>query len=337
MKKIFLAVLILTVLIIGGFFFFWYGENKSTGSLTADILFVIEPGEPAQSVAARLKSEGAIQSKNIFLAHLAKTGKRGKLQKGIYTITPTDTVVTIAERMVNGEITRTDIKVTFPEGWPIKLMAERLTKNGLPGEDFYKKAMSPDPKWRTSYLFLKSVPTTASLEGFLFPDTYQFAPTVTADEIIDRMLGNFEKKLTADIDAAAQARQRTLYELITLASIVEEEGRTEADRKIIADVFWKRLAIGQPFQSDATVNYVLGTFKEQPTFEDIESDSLYNTYKHAGLPPGPISNPSLQSIRATAFPTPNPYYYFLNNLETKEMFFAEDYDGHLANRKAHGL
>lgn len=337
MKKIFLVVLSITIIIVGGFLFFWYGENKSTGSITEDTLFVVAAGESSKSVAERLEEMGGIQNKNVFLAHLAKEGQRNKLQQGVYTIYPTDTPTAIAERMVNGEITRTDIRITFPEGWPIKLMAERLTKNGLPGADFSQAAMKPDPKWRTKYSFLKTLPPSATLEGFLFPDTYDFAPTVTADEIIDRMLENFGKKVTPDIEAAASARQKTFFQLITLASIVEEEGRTEADRKIVADVFWKRLAIGQPFQSDATVNYVLGTFKEQPTFEDIEADSPYNTYKNAGLPPGPISNPSLQSIRAAAFPTPNPYYYFLNNLETKEMFFGATYEDHLANRKAHGL
>ncbi len=337
MKNIFIAVLIITLGIVGTFFFFWYGENKSTTSLTEETLFVVEAGESAGSVAERLKAMGGIQSKYVFLGHLAKTGQKTKLQKGIYTLYPTDTVVAIADRMSRGEITRTDIRVTFPEGWPMKLMAERLTKNGLPGEEFLAQATKPDPAWRTKYPFLSSVPAGASLEGFLFPDTYDFAPTVSAEEIIDRMLMNFGKKIDPSIEAAARARQKTFFELITLASIVEEEGRKEEDRKIIADVFWKRLAIGQPFQSDATVNYVLGTFKEQPTFEDIENDSLYNTYKHAGLPPGPISNPSLQSIQAAAFPTPNPYYYFLNNLETKEMYFAETYEGHLANRQAHGL
>lgn len=337
MKKIFLSVLAITIVIVGGFIFFWYGETKSTGSLTKETLFVVEKGEPASSVAERLKEAGAIQSKYIFLAHLAKTGKRNKLQQGVYTLSPNDTVASIAERMVNGEITRTDIRVTFPEGWPIYLMAERLNKNGLPGDEFSEKAKNVDPKWRTKYPFLKSLPAGATLEGFLFPDTYDFAADITADEIIDRMLGNFGKKLTPDIEKAAGSRQRTLFELVTLASIVEEEGRTEEDRKIIADVFWKRLAINQPFQSDATVNYFLGTFKDQPTLSDIEADSPYNTYIHPGLPPGPISNPSLQSIRATAFPTPNPYYYFLNNLETREMFFAKTYEEHLANRQAQGL
>lgn len=337
MKRIFLAVLLLTAAIVMGFFLFWHGENKATGSLKEDLLFSVEPGEPARSVAERLKEAGAIQSEYIFLAHLAKNGERGKLQKGMYILTPKDTVTAIAKRMVRGEVTRNDIKVTFPEGWPIKLMADRLTTLGLPGEEFYELAMKPDPKWRIEYPFLKSAPQGATLEGFLFPDTYQFEPTVTAEEVIDRMLATFGQKIGKEVEAGAVARQKTVFEMVTLASIVEEEGRTTEDRKIVADVFWKRLAVGQPFQSDATVNYVLGTFKEQPTFEDIENQSPYNTYVHAGLPPGPISNPGLESLRATINPTPNPYFYFLNNLETKEMFFGVTYEDHLANRKAHGL
>lgn len=337
MKKIFLLISLLTLVILLFFGYFWYGENKSTGSLSEETLFVLEAGESSSSVAERLESLGAIDSKYIFLGHLAKNGTRSALQKGVYTLYPNDTPAKIALRMVNGDITKNDIRVTFPEGWPVRLMADRLTEKGLPGEEFYAEAMNPDPRWREQYAFLLTVPVSASLEGFLFPDTYQFAPTVTPDEIIAKMLSNFGIKVTPDIEAAAKTRSRSLFELITLASIVEEEGRTEADRKTVADVFWKRLAINQPFQSDATVNYVLGTFKEQPTFEDIETDSPYNTYQNAGLPPGPISNPSLQSIKAAAFPTPNPYYYFLNNLETKDMFFAETYEGHLKNREEQGL
>ncbi len=337
MKKIFISVVIITIGIVGGFFFFWYGENKSTGTLTEETRFVVQPGETAESVAERLQEAGAIQSKYIFLGHLAKSGQRNKLQQGPYTLYPNDTVASIASRMASGDITRSDVKVTFPEGWPSKLMAERLTKNGLPGEEFYQEVMSPDPKWREQYSFLRGLPPSASLEGFLFPDTYYFPPEATADDIISRMLSTFGKKLTPDIEAAAKKREKTLFELVTLASIVEEEGRTAEDRKLIADIFWKRLAIGQPFQSDATVNYVLGTFKDQPTLVDLENNSPYNTYRHAGLPPGPISNPSLESLQAAAFPTPNPYYYFLNNLETRQMFYGTTFEEHVANRQAQGL
>jgi UPF0755 protein len=184
---------------------------------------------------------------------------------------------------------------------------------------------------------LKGLPAGATLEGFLFPDTYRFAPNVTATEIVDIMLGTFGKRFTAEQRAGQMSSQYSLFEIVTMASIVEEEGRIESDRKIIADIFWKRLTAGQPFQSDATVNYVLGSLKEQPTFDDIETDSPYNTYKYAGLPPGPISNPSLISLRAAVSPTPNSYYYFLNNLETKEMYFAKTFEEHVENRRIHGL
>jgi UPF0755 protein len=336
-KKIFLGVLIVTALSTTGFFWFWYGTFRSVGTLEEEILFTLEPGESAISVAERLVQQKAIENKYLFLGYLAQKGALSGLQTGTYTVFPTDTPVKIADRMVAGEITNSDVRITFPEGWTSQLMAERLTKNGLPGAEFFDKALKPESKWREQYAFLKTAPAEASLEGFLFPDTYHFAPDASADDIIDRMLTNFEKKLTPDIEAAAMARGKTFFELVTLASIVEEEGRKEEDRKLIADVFWKRLAIDQPFQSDATVNYALGTLKDQPTFDDIESNSPYNTYKHVGLPPGPISNPSLESLRATAFPTPNPYYYFLNNLETREMYYGVTLEDHVANRRAHGL
>jgi UPF0755 protein len=125
--------------------------------------------------------------------------------------------------------------------------------------------------------------------------------------------------------------------VLTLASIIEEEGKTEDDRKNISDVFRKRLAIGQPLQSDATINYIHKSAKDQPTLTDLQSTSPYNTYVYAGLPPGPIGNPSLMSLKAALRPTANPYYYFLIDTQTRVTYFAEDFEGHSRNRAAHGL
>lgn len=299
--------------------------------------FVLESGTTVMDLGAALEREGLVSSRYAFAWEVATKRQSRNLIAGDYQLSGTQTIQEILHAFTAGETVSHDVKVTFPEGWTIRLMSERLTKNGLPGEAFFAAAMKPDPKWRAKYAFLADASKGATLEGFLFPDTYRFAPDVSADEIIDTMLANFDKKFTSELRGAAKAKNRTLFEAVTLASIVEEEGRTEKDRGIIADIFWKRLAAGQPFQSDATVNYVLGTLKDQPTLADIETDSPYNTYKYAGLPPGPISNPSLISLKSAVSPTPNPYYYFLNNLETREIFYAETFEGHVANRRAHGL
>lgn len=221
-------------------------------------------------------------------------------------------------------------------------MADRLTANGLPGEEFLVLALKPLPEWRTKFSFLIDLPQNSSLEGYLFPDTYLFAPEATAQDIITVLLKNFGQK-SADLFGYSEdgsngaVNPKAIHGIVTLASIIEEEGRTKEERGMISDIFRKRIAIGQPLQSDATVNYIHGTTRLQPTLKDIESDSLYNTYKVKGLPPGPISNPGLVSLQAALSPTNNPYYYFLVDINTGETVYAKTFEEHVHNRSLHGL
>ncbi len=337
MKKIFLAVAFLTALSVAGFFWFWYGENKSTGSLTEEAIFVLEPGESASSVAERLVTLGAIKNKYFFLGHLAKNGQMADLQTGAYTVFPTDTPVSIAQRMVKGEITRRDTRITFPEGWTAKQMAEHLTKKGFPGEEFLALVEKPLPEWQSSYKILASHPTDKSLEGFLFPDTYYFLPEASAQDIIEKMLDNFESKVSASVMSDATRDRGSFYSALIVASIIEEEGDNETDRKMMADVFWKRLDQGMPFQSDVTVNYASGVHKQKLYLDDIDLDSPYNTYKYAGLTPTPISNPGLESILAAVYPTPNPYLFFITEPGTNKAYYSETFQGHNEHRENTGL
>ena len=197
--------------------------------------------------------------------------------------------------------------------------------------------MKPYPKWSERFPFLATLPSGASFEGYLFPDTYLFPKEATAELIVNELLKTFEKKALPLFEAYSGKTKLTPYESLVLASIIEEEGKNAQERKIISDIFLKRLAIGQPLQSDATVNYVLGTSKMQPTLKDIETNSPYNTYKFPGLPPGPIANPGIESLTAALDPTPNEYYYFLNNLKTGETVFSKTFEEHVRNRELHGL
>ncbi|MCW1888144.1 MAG: endolytic transglycosylase MltG [Candidatus Moranbacteria bacterium] len=337
MKYFLLVAFLITVSVVGLTMRLEYQVSHATGTNKDVQTFTVTPGVGVMALGEELEQKEIISSKYAFGWAVATKRLSHKLIAGDYELSGDQSIEQILMLFNTGKVVSTDIKVTFPEGWTMTFMAERLTKNGLPGEEFLALASKPDPKWRAKYDFLADAPAKATLEGFLFPDTYRFRADVSAEEIIDTMLANFNKRLTPELRASAKAQGRSIFEEITLASIVEEEGRIEEDRKIIADIFWKRLKAGQPFQSDATVNYVLGSLKEQPTLKDIETDSPYNTYKYAGLPPGPITNPSIISIKAAINPTPNPYYYFLNNLETKEMYFAKTFEEHVENRRIHGL
>jgi UPF0755 protein len=311
--------------------------DTAHGTAEENQRFIVQKGEGVQSIAERLEAAGIIDGRLTFIVYALKTGQYKKFQVGEYSLSGKLLMSEIADRFVGGKVVPVGIRVTFPEGWTMKEMAERLTMNGLAGADFLAIAEKPFPKWRERFSFLKDLPVGASLEGYLFPDTYIFPAQATGELIVNELLKNFGEKAAPKIMESMVARELSFHEVLTLASIVEEEGRTESDRKNISDVFRKRLAIGQALQSDATINYIHGTAKDQPTFDDLKSTSPYNTYVRAGLPPGPIGNPSLMSIEAAVRPTANPYFYFLIDLKTRITYFAEDFEGHQRNRTTYGL
>ncbi len=337
---LFIAV-IFSLFVVGLFAFGLYATEHFTGSVSGTQRFTVAPNENALALGERLEKSGIIFSRYTFLWYLVREEKTRKIIAGEYLLSGSLTTPEVALVVTSGKTVSSDIKVTFPEGWTMANMAERLTANNLPGKEFLTLAENPLQEWRAKFYFLESLPAQASLEGYLFPDTYQFAPDVTAETIISLMLNTFEKKLSNISGFGGETNgtfdPKLLHGFVTMASIIEEEGRTKDERDMISDVFWKRIAIGQALQSDATVNYVHGTSNLQPTFKDIESNSPYNTYKNVGLPPGPISNPSLMSIQAAIYPKKNPYFYFLVSAKTKETVYSVTFEEHVRNRSLHGL
>lgn len=227
---------------------------------------------------------------------------------------------------------RVENKVTVIEGWRLKDIASDLAKEGIVTEEEFRSAVDIE-NWRDQYDFLTD-PKIKSLEGFLYPDTYNFFDDATASDIIKRLLDEFDNKVTLEMRSDLKAQKHTLYEALTLASILEREisnkSAHDEERNIVADIFWSRIKIGMGLQSDATVNYITGKTTTRPSLKDLEIDSPYNTYKYRGLPPSPINNPSLASIRSVIYPTANDYLYFLTDADGKA-YFAKTYDGHLAN------
>jgi UPF0755 protein len=190
-------------------------------------------------------------------------------------------------------------------------------------------------------------PANKTLEGYLFPDTYRFAKAATPDEVITKMLANFSSRLSSLGISADDAKNKkfnglSLYEIITLASIIEQEsggkGATtgelslQDERNLVASVFYNRLAIGQALESDATVNYVTGKDSPGVSAEDLQVNSAYNTYKYPGLPPGPISNPSLGSIKAALNPAKSDYYYFLHKQPSGQVDFSKTFEEHKSKK-----
>jgi UPF0755 protein len=177
------------------------------------------------------------------------------------------------------------------------------------------------------------LPPGATLEGFLFPDTYRIFRDAGAERIIEKMLDNFGDKLTSQMREDIKKQERTIYETIIMASIIEKEVRTPEDMQIVSGIFWDRIKNGQALESCATLAYILGVNKAQYSEEDTKIDSLYNTYKYRGLPPSPISNPGLNAIKAAIYPKYTEYNYFLSRPDTGETVFSRTYAEHLENKR----
>ena len=246
------------------------------------------------------------------------------------------TIPEIVQVLSMGEIIPNEIKVTFPEGTNAKQMADILKNKGFDGDKFLNVAKSGSGA-KTDYEFLQDKPQKASLEGFLFPDTYIFWRDASSESIVSRMLLNFDEKLTSEMCDDIKKQNRTIFEVVTMASILEKEVKTPEDMKIVSGIFWDRIEVGQPLQSCATIAYVLGKEKKQYSYEDTRTPSPYNTYINRGLPPGPINNPGLVAINAAIYPKETDYNYFLTDPETGKTIFSKTIDEHEQNKTKYGL
>ncbi|MBI4262164.1 endolytic transglycosylase MltG [Candidatus Uhrbacteria bacterium] len=221
--------------------------------------------------------------------------------------------------------------ITTIEGWTVEEIAEYLRDAiGMPVTAFEKAAFAY-PKSPAGKSFFGGG-RIQSVEGYLFPDTYRVYKKATALDVVEKMLANFDARVTADIRAKIRAQRLTLHEGVTLASIIEQEVATPEDRRVVADIFLKRLKAGIALQADSTVNYITKKGMSRATIVDTKIDSPYNTYRYRGLPPGPISNPGLDAILAVAEPTLSPYLYFLTT-EDGRVIYARDFEEHKQNRQ----
>ncbi len=336
LKKLLLFVVILAVVIgvLGGLLL-WNEVNFPMSSTSTSVTFQINKGEGAVDIAAKLKTEGLIRNENAFKAYSYIKGSQSNFTEGIYTLNKNMTIRDIYTLLVTEQATP-ETSVTLIEGWTAKDMAQYLEKQDLfPAADFISAASVHDSRSIISdktYAFLTDRPSDATLEGYLFPDTYRVFKTTTASQVIGKMLDNFGNKFTEQMKNDAAIGNMSIYQIVTLASIIEKEVRTDADRKIAAGIFYDRLNQGVALQSDATVNYVTGKQALQPTADDLSVDSPYNTYKYRGLPPGPICNPSLSSIMAAVYPTKSDYFYFLTKPDGSTVF-SKTYEEHLQNKQ----
>ncbi len=300
-------------------------ESETTSQVETEkkVTVKIREGLSTAEIADRLAEKDVIDSTLKFRLLARFRGYDDKLRPGAYTFNLGMTYDEVFAKLLTGE--KKLVQFTVPEGFGVKEIAERLYNLDLVDkEEFLQAAENFSPydymKKRKNVFFAS--------EGFLFPDTYTVENDVEIEEILDLMAENFDQKLTKEMRSQAAKMNLSIYDLITLASLVEREVRFAEDRPIVAQVFFKRLKLNMPLQTDATLQYLMNTPKEDLTIADTEIDSPYNTYQHLGLPPGPIANPGIASIEAVLHPAETDYLYFVAD-RNGHNHYANTYEEHL--------
>lgn len=275
------------------------------------VSFTINEGMTIKSLGQGLEKNGIIKSSLVFNYYTKLSGKDTDIKAGTYMLSPSMTLSQIMDKFVSGNILNTDIKVMIPEGTRLEKVGEILEGKGIIGKEEFLKTAKVE-KFKSEKKFLKDVPENMSLEGFIFPDTYYLPKGQSATFYIDIFLKRFEEMYfeKGKFDKIKKPLDFNIYQLITIASIIESEAMLDEEKPIISGVFYNRLKRKMPLQSCSTVLYALNEHKEELSLDDIKVDSKYNTYANEGLPPGPIGSPGFNAIKAAVRPADTEYLYF---------------------------
>ena len=246
-----------------------------------------------------------------------------KLQHGYYQIPHHSSLSEIIGLLQQGRLQT--VKLTIPEGFTIGEIGKRIEEQGIDTQ----YAFMEKGKTYTPYEYMVGTkPVTYRVEGFLFPSTYEIPVGSKAEDVMAIMADEMNRQLTPKMRQDIEAQGMTIFEFITLASLVEKEAKFDEDRPIIAAVFRQRLKTGMPLESCASIQYILGYPKPLISIEDTKLESPYNTYLHKGLPPGPIANPGIKSMEAVLYAPPTEYLFFVADKEGHQ-HFTKTYDEHL--------
>ncbi len=283
-----------------------------------EILFSVEKGESLNEISSALEKKEIIRSKTLFSFLALLQGKQRNILAADYRFVSRMSIIDILREMTEENGSRE--KTIIIEGWNLRDIAFYFENKGMfQAEELFEITGFPVIDQREvdivleefPFDFLKEKPEHVSLEGYLFPDSYEFDKDAGLREIVEKMLGNFETK-TKDLDID--------FTTIIMASLLEKEVQTLEDKMIVAGILWKRLRNGWPLQVDATLTYLTGKSSSGITIKDKEIDSLYNTYKYRGLPLGPICNPGLESIKATLAYEESDYWFYLTDKQGNTIF-----------------
>ena len=284
-------------------------------SFPKKLLIQVHVGETGQDIASNLKADHAIRFETIFKILLRLYGTETAIPAGTYYFPSAENAFQIVWRLHVGDFGLEPIRVVIPEGTDTKEMAVLLSAD-VPGFNSSQFLTEAEPK-----------------EGYLFPDTYFIFPGEDTGEIVSAMEANFNAHVNQlSVTGAVAASGKPFASIITMASLLEKEAPDTQDREIISGILWKRISLGMPLDVDAVFPYITGKTNGDITHADLQIDSPYNTYLNKGLPPGPITNPGLDSIMAAATPTTTPYLYYLSD-KKGNFHYSATYAGQLANER----
>jgi len=319
--------------------------NRPFSVDTRPMRFEVAPGSTARAIAEQLAAAGLIGDPTLFEAYVRVRGIAQRLEAGTFYLHPAMTPVEIAAALQNSQAA--SIRLTIPEGWRLEQIADYLRDKEIPVDsaDYLRRVSTGDLTGLdpSRYTFLRSRPAGTSLEGYLFPSTFELpAEGASSIDLITRQLDAFLAQVVPVYQAALESGQTRLdlYAVLTLASIVEREAVIPEERAAIAAVYLNRLAVGMKLEADPTVQYAMGyqaatgQWWKTPVFLEEYSgvNSPYNTYLYPGIPPGPIASPGMASIVAVLFPDEHDYLYFVAAPDgSGAHVFAESWEEHLAN------
>jgi peptidoglycan lytic transglycosylase G len=316
--KIAATILVIAIIVGGAFAAFSYYWLSPTGKFAPPREVTIEKGESFRQIARALTDAGVVRSELALRLYGRVSRTASQIKPGDYAFKGGERIPDVMRHLVNGDFVV--VTITIPEGLTVHEIAERVAQTGLLCEDEFENAAREGAMVRA----LGLMPLGA--EGYLFPATYKFSPHARTNDVLAAMLARFYQVLTPQVEERMFERGFDARRLVTMASIVEKEAKAPAERPLIAGVFYNRLRLGMPLQSDPTAEYELDGAKESAA-RAVHTASAFNTYDFTGLPPGPIANPGLASIEAALYPAQTDYLYFVAR-EGGTHVFSKSFNDH---------
>ena len=329
MKKL---LFLISLLVLGGLFYigglrWWIENSKSVGSDEAEQRFVVPKGYSASQISSRLEEQGLIKSALAFKIFVQVKGLAKKIQAGEYDVSPSLSLSQLVDKLTHGP---NEVWVTIPEGLRREEIVERfIVAFGLSSN-------------QANIFRVEFLGETEGKEGFLFPETYLFPKTSPASLVAQKLIQTFDIKVDEKVKNDIDKTGYSLDELVTLASMIERETLSSAERPVVAGILIKRLEYDWPLQVDATLQYAIAgedcegkaecNWWPLLSGESFETSSPYNTYKYTGFPPAPIASPGLTSIKAAVYPEESDYWYYLHS-EDGEIHYARTLEEHNRNKR----